>query len=124
MIDLNDVASEAFCYLTTRGRRTGDPHQIEIWFAANGSTIYLLSGGGERSDWVKNVVAEPEVRVRIRAHEFGGRGRIVEEPSEEEWARSALFDKYDAGYGGDLTGWSRSALPIAVDLTSGETVQD
>ena len=117
MIDLDGVAEEALCYLTTRGRRTGDPHEIEIWFAARGSTIYMLSGGRERSDWVKNILATPEVRVRIRAQEFGGRARIVEEPSEEEWARSALFDKYNAGYGGDLTGWSRSALAVAVDLT-------
>ena len=111
------MASPAFCYLTTRGRRTGDPHEIEIWFAAKGSTVYMLSGGRERSDWVKNILAEPGVRVRIETQEFGGRGRIVEEPSEEEWARSALFDKYNAGYGGDLTGWSRGALPVAVDLT-------
>ena len=117
MIDLDDVADEAFCYLTTRGRRTGDPHEIEIWFAARGSTIYMLSGGSERSDWVKNILATPEVRVRIGVQEFGGRGRIVEEPSEEEWARSALYDKYSPGYGGDLTRWSRTALPVAVDLT-------
>jgi len=28
-------ASEPFLYLTTRGRRSGRPHQIEIWFAAH-----------------------------------------------------------------------------------------
>jgi hypothetical protein len=32
-----------------------------------------------------------------------------------------VFEKYAAGYGGDLTGWREAALPIAVDL-DGSTV--
>ena len=117
MVELGGIAKEAFCYLTTRGRITHDPHEIEIWFGAKGSTIYMLSGGGVRSDWVKNLLADPRVRVRIGAEEFEGRGRLVDDPAEVKWVRSALFDKYDAGYGGDLTEWSRSALPVAVDIT-------
>jgi hypothetical protein len=42
---------------------------------------------------------------------------LIADPAEEEWVRSAPFDRYDAGYGGDLTGWSRNALLVAVDLT-------
>jgi nitroimidazol reductase NimA-like FMN-containing flavoprotein (pyridoxamine 5'-phosphate oxidase superfamily) len=50
---LSSLASEDYCYLTTTGRVTGHPHEIEIWFGMDGDTIYLLSGGGEKSDWVK-----------------------------------------------------------------------
>lgn len=116
MIDLEAMAGEAFCYLTTRGRITGDPHEIEIWFAAKGSTIYMLSGGGTRSDWVKNILATPEVAVRIGEREFDGRGRMVEDPDEESWARAALLDKYNPTYSGDLTKWSQTALPVGVDV--------
>ena len=116
-MDLGDVADEAFCYLTTRGRVTGDPHEIEIWFAASGSTIYMLSGGGERSDWVKNLIVTPKVQVRIGACRFAGRARLVEDPDEEARARAGVFDKYDATYSGDLTGWRERSLPVAVDLS-------
>jgi deazaflavin-dependent oxidoreductase (nitroreductase family) len=116
MIDVEAIAREAFCYLTTRGRITGDPHEIEIWFAASGSTIYMLSGGGRRSDWVKNVLATPEVKVRVGARDFEGRARVVEDAQEEAWVRSALLEKYNPSYGGDLTKWSQTALPIGVDL--------
>lgn len=27
------------CYLTTAGRRTGRPHRIETWYAADGNTL-------------------------------------------------------------------------------------
>lgn len=116
MGELEELGAESFCYVTTRGRVSGSPHEIEIWFAARGATIYMLSGGGERSDWVKNLLATPEVKVRIATRHFDGRGRPVDDPEEERWARGALLNKYNPGYGGDLTAWSRSALPVAIDL--------
>jgi hypothetical protein len=35
--DPRDLADEEFCYLTTTGRVTGRPHEIEIWFALEDS---------------------------------------------------------------------------------------
>ena len=57
--DLNDLltslSTQDYCYLTTTGRVSGQRHEIEIWFGAKGENIYLLSGGGLDSDWVKNL---------------------------------------------------------------------
>jgi nitroimidazol reductase NimA-like FMN-containing flavoprotein (pyridoxamine 5'-phosphate oxidase superfamily) len=95
---------------------TGRPHRIEIWFAINQNTVYMLSGGGERSDWVKNLRRDSSVSVEIGTGSFRGRARVVTDPTEDEEARALLYDKYAPGYGGDLTNWRRSALPIAVEL--------
>src|SRR5207248_6601462 len=64
---VNASGDPQFCYVTTIGRVTGRPHQIEIWFAREpgARTIYLLSGGRDRSDWVKNIRADAAVIVRI-----------------------------------------------------------
>ena len=35
---LRQHAADDFCYLTTTGRRTGNPHEIEIWFAVDPGT--------------------------------------------------------------------------------------
>jgi deazaflavin-dependent oxidoreductase (nitroreductase family) len=110
------LADEQYCYLTTRGRVSGRPHRIEIWFALDGSTLYLLSGGRDRSDWVKNLRKEPEVIVELGDRVFAGRARIVDDPQEEERARELVHDKYAASYSGDLTSWRHSALPIGIDL--------
>jgi deazaflavin-dependent oxidoreductase (nitroreductase family) len=115
------LAEEQFCYLTTRGRVTGRPHRIEIWFALDGDTLYLLSGGRERSDWVMNLRRTPEVTVELGEETFAGRARIVEEADEDERARALVHEKYAASYGGDLTRWRRSALPVAVDLGNDTT---
>jgi hypothetical protein len=38
------AADEDYCYLTTRGRLSGEPREIEIWFALENSTLYILAG--------------------------------------------------------------------------------
>jgi deazaflavin-dependent oxidoreductase (nitroreductase family) len=110
------LAAEDYCYLTTTGRVSGEPREIEIWFGLDGSTLYMLSGGRDRSDWVKNLIREPRVSVRIADQTYDGHARVVTDEGEDTLARRLLFDKYSSGYSGDLTSWRQTALPIAVDL--------
>jgi len=117
---MDERADAQFCYLTTTGRVSGRPHTIEIWFARQRATLYLLSGGGNRSDWVRNLRRRPEVVVRIgrrHAQELPGRARVLDPGTpEDELARDLLVEKYQPSYSGDLTGWRRSSLPVAIDL--------
>ena len=76
-----------FCYLTTLGRVSGAPHQIEIWFALHDGFVYLLSGGGERSDWVKNLIADPSVTLRLGEESRTTPARVVSAPDEDALAR-------------------------------------
>jgi deazaflavin-dependent oxidoreductase (nitroreductase family) len=109
--------SPAFCYLTTIGRRTGRPHAIEIWFVTAGGSAYLMAGGRDRADWVRNLMTEPSVSLRIGAEEFVGRGRVVDgETTEDAEARRLILAKYATPGTGDLDSWGRSALVVAVDL--------
>jgi deazaflavin-dependent oxidoreductase (nitroreductase family) len=112
--------TESFCYVTTTGRRTGRPHRIEIWFGTSASVpnrIYLLSGGGDRSDWVKNLMADPTVRVRIGEREWTGLALLVTDPDEDSESRTLLATKYQGWEAGrTLSNWARTALPVAIDL--------
>jgi deazaflavin-dependent oxidoreductase (nitroreductase family) len=110
------LASEQYCYLTTTGRTSGEPREIEIWFALEGSTLYMLSGGRNRSNWVRNLVADSAVTVRIGDASFDGEARIVTGEEEDSRARELLLAKYSEGYSGDLSEWGKTALPVAVDL--------
>ncbi|CAA9546663.1 MAG: hypothetical protein AVDCRST_MAG79-2360 [uncultured Thermoleophilia bacterium] len=116
-LDERDVA-EPFAYLTTTGRTSGLPRTIEIWFALDGATLYLLAGGRERAQWVRNLQRDPRVTVRLRDRELRGRARVLA-PGEDDdaTARRLLVEKY--GQGRDLSRWGRSALPVAVDLSRG-----
>jgi deazaflavin-dependent oxidoreductase (nitroreductase family) len=111
------LADEDYCYLTTTGRVSGKPHEIEIWFALEGNTLYILAGGREKSDWVRNAKKTPSVRVRIAGERFSGTARIVTEAAEDALARRMLLEKYaPPRYTGDLSDWGRTALPVAIEL--------
>lgn len=110
-----DRADDDYCYLTTNGRRTGRAHEIEIWFALEDGVVYLLSGGGRRSDWVRNLEADPSVTLRLGETSRPGSARVVEDPAEDALARRLLPEKYAPRYRGSLERWSREGLPIAVD---------
>ena len=116
MDQLAAAVDDDFCYLTTRGRRSGQPHEIEIWFALDGRTLYFLAGARDGSDWVRNVMAEPAVSVRVRDRTYAGRGRVVAEGDESERARTLVFDKYQPRSSGSLSDWRVRSLPVAVDL--------
>lgn len=109
--------SERFCYLETRGRVSGRPHEVEMWYAAEGDCLYLLSGGRERSDWVKNLRRTPAVRVRIGQQAHSGLARVIEGEPNEALARRLLAAKYQNWReGAPLSEWARTALPVAILL--------
>ena len=111
-----------YCYLTTTGRQSGEPRTIEIWFAVEGETLYMLAGSGERAHWVRNLRETPAVTVRLGDETFEGAARVVEpEAPEDELARRLLVVKYGPRYSGDLTDWGRTALPVAVEFTAPPT---
>jgi deazaflavin-dependent oxidoreductase (nitroreductase family) len=105
------------CYLETIGRASGRPHEIEIWFAADGDMIWMLSGGMDRSDWVRNLQHNPAVRVRIGDTWLTGRAAVVTDPAREQRAREQVAAKYYHWTSGPLPNeWSRTALPVGIEL--------
>jgi deazaflavin-dependent oxidoreductase (nitroreductase family) len=117
-LNLRSLADEDFCYLTTRGRVTGQPRTIEIWFALQGQTLYLLAGEGRNAGWVKNLLRAPAVSVRIGKALFTGSARVVEQADEDALARQCVVGKYQPRESEDLSLWGKTALPVAVALTS------
>jgi deazaflavin-dependent oxidoreductase (nitroreductase family) len=105
-----------FCYVTTTGRASGRPHTIEIWFALHEGRVYMLSGGGDASDWVKNIRVNPTVGLRIGDRDMICRAHVVQDKEEDALARRLLVEKYQPRYTGDLEEWRRTSLPVAIEL--------
>ena len=117
-------AGEPYAYLTTTGRRTGRPHRIEIWFAAEDGRLYLLAGGRERADWVRNLLADARVTVELGDETHAGAARVLEAgTAEDRRARELLVAKYREG--DNLDEWGRTALPAAIEFpVDGEPESD
>jgi len=107
-------------YLETTGRTSGQPRETEIWFGYEHGTIYILSGGGLEKDWVRNFRKTPRVRFRVGDAWVSGIARVVDDPALEARIRRVVAGKY---YHFDPDGevplpneWSRTAIPVAIDL--------
>lgn len=113
------LGDEDFAYLTTTGRRSRKQHTVEIWFALHDGHIYILSGGGDRADWVKNVRKTSAVRLRIGTQSTSAKARIVRAGTkEDELARQLLDGKYQGwSEGKRLSSWARGSLPVAIELS-------
>jgi deazaflavin-dependent oxidoreductase (nitroreductase family) len=82
-----------YLYLTTTGRVTGQPREIEIWFTEHGRHFYLVAER-ESANWVRNIQSQPQVKVRVGDAEFNAIARVVHNDREPQLAATvkALFD--------------------------------
>jgi deazaflavin-dependent oxidoreductase (nitroreductase family) len=95
-------ADTQFLYLTTTGRKTGMPREIEIWFVEEDGRFYILAEHGYKAHWVQNILADPRVHVRVGGRQWDGRARVLDagrDPQAYANARRLAREKYDWGEG-------------------------
>ncbi len=106
------------CYVTTKGRRTGNPHEVEIWFGVVDDTLYLISGNGAKAAWFRNALANPEVTVRIEKETYAGRAREVTNAAERRTVGELMGVKYpwdgDASIGLTFEAWCFDVPLLAI----------
>ena len=85
--------------ITVKGRRTRKAITLPVWFALDGDTMWLLPVRGSRSQWFRNVRADPTVTIGA------GRARrtFAVKPSGSRKIVGAVLRKFRAKYGaGDV----------------------
>ena len=104
-----------YLYLTTTGRISGRPRQIEIWFTERERRYYLIAENRERANWVQNIAHHPQISFRVNDQEFTGTGRKVDETNERELWRDvrALFDQKYGWSDGLVVELAPEALPLS-----------
>ena len=120
-LDLTPFEKEAYCYLTTRGRITGKPHEIEIWFVVHEGFIYIMSGNLDKSDWVKNLLKEPNVSLRINAETFTAVASLLNDKAIEDIVRMKMATKYNEKEGSELSEWAQTALVVKFSPLNSQT---
>lgn len=113
------IAPRAFALLETRGNLTGRRRLTPVGNGLDGSVFWLVSERGERAGYVRNLLADPRVRVKVGRRWYVGRATAV--PDDDGVARRARIDHRN-GMLGTLDGVifrasvSGPVLSIRVDL--------
>lgn len=102
------------CRLTVRGRKTGQPRSVTIWYALRGQTV-LLTGGPDGPQWCRNLRANPAVEVQIGGQRLRGRARVVEDPADAEAIRACFRSRYLLARLSRLFGGYTRSMPVVVE---------
>jgi deazaflavin-dependent oxidoreductase (nitroreductase family) len=85
--------------ITVTGRKSGRAISIPIWFVLDDKKLYLLPVQGSATQWYKNALANPSIRIDAR----GAEGEFKAVPVTGAGQVSAVIEKFRAKYGaGDV----------------------
>ena len=79
-IGLGPLVGRLVLLLTTTGRKSGLPRVTALQYEEVDGAIYLGSSKGTQADWFKNLVANPNVSVRVKSRQFSGKAEAVTDP--------------------------------------------
>ena len=106
------AAPRAFALLETTGRRTGLARHTPVGNGLDGDTFWLVAAHGTQARYVRNLQAEP--RVRVKAGGIWRAGTAVVLPGDDPAARSrTLPHQWDAAIGRMM---ATAPLTIRIDL--------
>jgi deazaflavin-dependent oxidoreductase (nitroreductase family) len=70
--------------LETRGRRSGEPRRIPVGKTIEGDTLWIVAEHGRRASYVRNIEADPRVRVRVGRRWRTGAAQVL---PDDDWRK-------------------------------------
>lgn len=83
--------------LSVIGRTSGETISNPVWFVAEGETLYLLPVHGSDTQWYKNVLRNPAIRIEARGAEAELRAKAINESEAVKSVIEKFREKYGAG---------------------------
>lgn len=87
--------SQLYLYLTTVGHKSGQPHEIEIWYVQHQGYYYLVSEKREAAHWVQNIRANPSVSFRVGGAAVDGRAAVPDDAALIRDVKAKMEAKYN-----------------------------
>ena len=99
--------------LETTGRRSGQPRQIPVLVGFQGDVLWIAAHHGRSAAWVRNVEADPQVRIKVRGNWRTGRATLMQDDNTLE--RVGSIDAHVADRARQM---GTELLTVRVDLDS------
>ncbi|MFB8281790.1 nitroreductase family deazaflavin-dependent oxidoreductase [Nocardia colli] len=116
LLDRIGIRSALLAELETTGAKTGQPRRVPVTVSIDEHGAWLISQHGRRSGWARNIVADPNVRLRQGKRWYTGTAAFV--PDDDVIARARSFAKGRVPE--SAAEWTMKALesdPISVRIT-------
>jgi hypothetical protein len=99
--------------LSVKGRKSGRNIPRPVWFVHEANTLYLLPVQGSDTNWYKNMLVDPTLKISVNGTEIPARGkRIIDNNSIDD-----IVKKFKSKYGeGDVKKYYTN-FDVAIEVT-------
>jgi deazaflavin-dependent oxidoreductase (nitroreductase family) len=96
--------------ISVTGRKSGRSISIPIWFVFHDDQLYLLPVQGSDTQWYKNLLKNPTIRIALRGAEAEFRAVLISDAARV----SSVVEKFRGKYGSSDVKKYYSKLDVAV----------
>jgi deazaflavin-dependent oxidoreductase (nitroreductase family) len=106
------IVPRGWALLETTGRRSGEPRRVPVGNGLRGRHFWIVAEHGRRANYVRNIEADPRVRVKVGRRWLSGTANLLPEDDPRERLRMLKRPLNDVG----LRAMASEMLVVRIDL--------
>ena len=83
--------------LSVKGRKSGKNIPRPVWFVYEGNTLYLLPVQGSDTNWYKNLLVDPTLKISVNGIEISTKGKPITDNNRVDDIAKKFRSKYGEG---------------------------
>ncbi|MGP3981269.1 nitroreductase/quinone reductase family protein [Streptomyces sp. KR80] len=117
---LRGVSLPGHALLETIGRKSGQARRIPVGEGLEGDTFWIIAEHGRRAAYVRNIEANPCVRVKVRGQWRSGTAYVMPEDDPRERQRKLSHNLSRRLNAAAVRALGTELLTVRIDLNSSE----
>jgi deazaflavin-dependent oxidoreductase (nitroreductase family) len=110
---LKDLSAANEIDLTVRGRKSGEDISRPVWFVHEDDKLYLLPVQGSDTNWYRNVLKNPNVKISAQRQELSGKVRTITDDKRVK----EIVEKFRTKYGNSDVQKYYSKFDVGIEFT-------
>ena len=110
--DLKDLSTANEIDLTVKGRKSGQDISRPVWFVYEDDKLFLLPVQGSDTNWYRNVLKNPNVKISAQKQVLSGKARTITEDKKVK----EIVEKFRSKYGSSDVQKYYSKLDVGIEF--------
>ena len=110
--DLKELSTANEIDLTVRGRKSGLNISRPVWFVHEGDNLYLLPVQGSDTNWYRNVLKNPNMKISVKGQELSRKARTITDNKKVQ----DIVEKFRSKYGNSDVQKYYSKFDVGIEL--------
>jgi deazaflavin-dependent oxidoreductase (nitroreductase family) len=99
--------------LIVRGRKSGQDISRPVWFVHEADKLYLLPVLGSDTNWYRNVLKNPTVKISAHGEELSGKAKTITDDNKVK----EIAEKFRSKYGNSAVRKYYSKFDVGIEFT-------